>query len=602
MDAVRMEKGMTLEITADRVMSVWNGHVRCVRHCRHACRAALRASAWWRGNHHAFTWCGAAIASGEASVGNIGGERRRAAFVHGAPTLEEKALLSLGRAIRTRIVVTERVVEQTQAFMVFRPVEIVNTFTDTETDHNMPPLSPSSQVFETVSELCCDRSSGSAPEAYDEYSKAFTLFRTGLVEEAASRFARLTQNHPHDAQILRVARIVLRERDRAVAYKARKHSTEPAFANMPEYQRYSRKLVGWRALGEANITETIFDVGVYDTTDQESRNLCLSPARASITCNSEGRLREDLEQHRKAEISDGGTPTEAAGETTSTPPERVENGNSSTLTAEFVDRTGSRWRRSQQVLIRGGRSDLYQVLGEDGVLCIAKCVDVSDESDDVQQGRVDELLCEVGHLSRIQHENVVSYISSAVVPGHILTVMEYVSGGSLHSLVQNFGALPRTSCQRYMRDILKGLAFLHNRGIVHRDLKPANVLMDPDGMCKLADFGAAATLATQRGGAVGTPPYISPEACDGHVQSKSDIWSFGVSMCELLTKEVPFPLEDRPLAQFMFLHVMANEVHDPIVPSMLNAAETDMMLACLRRDQSARPTASDLLDHCYFTA
>jgi serine/threonine protein kinase len=152
-------------------------------------------------------------------------------------------------------------------------------------------------------------------------------------------------------------------------------------------------------------------------------------------------------------------------------------------------------------------------------------------------------------------------------------VLEYASGGSLRSLV---GAepLPIVQVVAWGRQLADALAFLHRRGLVHRDLKPENLLLDDGHNLKLADFGAAIEVTRRRlawlqipGVIEGTPQYVSPEQVTGEMgDARSDVYSWGVVMYELLTGRVPFD--------------------GPDVSSTMAArlTETPAPLACLRPD------------------
>ncbi|MBK6407716.1 MAG: serine/threonine protein kinase [Holophagales bacterium] len=128
----------------------------------------------------------------------------------------------------------------------------------------------------------------------------------------------------------------------------------------------------------------------------------------------------------------------------------------------------------------------------------------------------------------------------------VFLTMEDVEGGSLRDRLAA-GALPLEETLRIAGEILEGLAVLHGLGIVHRDVKPGNVLLAADGSVKLADFGLARhfeadeTRATATDAIVGTVEYLSPEqALGGDLDGRTDLYSFGITLWEMLTGGVPF--------------------------------------------------------------
>jgi serine/threonine protein kinase len=98
---------------------------------------------------------------------------------------------------------------------------------------------------------------------------------------------------------------------------------------------------------------------------------------------------------------------------------------------------------------------------------------------------------EISLLSRLQHPNIVQYYGSETVDDKLYIYLEYVSGGSIHKLLQEYGQLGEQAIRSYTQQILSGLAYLHAKNTVHRDIKGANILVDPSGRVKLADFGMA---------------------------------------------------------------------------------------------------------------
>eukprot|EP01062_Namystynia_karyoxenos_P034280 TRINITY_DN2513_c0_g1_i1.p1 TRINITY_DN2513_c0_g1~~TRINITY_DN2513_c0_g1_i1.p1 ORF type:complete len:2057 (+),score=452.05 TRINITY_DN2513_c0_g1_i1:66-6236(+) len=217
------------------------------------------------------------------------------------------------------------------------------------------------------------------------------------------------------------------------------------------------------------------------------------------------------------------------------------------------------------------------------------------------QQQVEELLREVAMMSRLRHDNVVSYLGSGVCNGHVLIVMEYLSGGSLMSLLEQFGQIPLTSLRRFTKDILHGLTFLHGQEIVHRDLKPHNVLVTIEGLCKLADFGTSqevSRLLGQEDMIAGTPQYMAPEACPGMsgAVAASDIWSFGVMFLQLLTGRLPWPGDLQGGLRFM-VTLARNKDLQPTIPDGLPLDAATLARQTVRRDPAKRPKASALLHH-----
>src|SRR4051794_37463866 len=144
----------------------------------------------------------------------------------------------------------------------------------------------------------------------------------------------------------------------------------------------------------------------------------------------------------------------------------------------------------------------------------------------------------------LTHPNIVGIFDRAEWEGTPYIAMELVDGRTLKELVTERGALPPTVAVNFAEQILQALAYAHRRGLVHRDIKPQNVIVDADGTAKVADFGiarAANSEMTQTGSIVGTVQYLSPEQAQGlPVDRRSDLYSVGVVLYELLTGHVPF--------------------------------------------------------------
>ncbi|EKU94208.1 Serine/threonine-protein kinase PrkC [Alloiococcus otitis] len=146
--------------------------------------------------------------------------------------------------------------------------------------------------------------------------------------------------------------------------------------------------------------------------------------------------------------------------------------------------------------------------------------------------------------TELSHENIVS-IYDVGEGAHPFIVMEYVDGTDLKTYIKDHYPIPNDTIIDIMSQILSGIEYAHSRGIIHRDIKPQNILMDSNGQVKITDFGIALAVSqhsiTQTNSLLGTVHYMSPEqARGGMATQKSDIYSLGIVLYELLTGQVPF--------------------------------------------------------------
>jgi len=168
---------------------------------------------------------------------------------------------------------------------------------------------------------------------------------------------------------------------------------------------------------------------------------------------------------------------------------------------------------------------------------------ISDQPDQLERFRR-----EARAVAQLSHPNVVAVIDAGEDAGHPYIVFEYVDGETLKQRIDRMGKLPVDEAAAYAIEIGRGLAAAHARRLVHRDVKPQNVLIDREGRAKVTDFGIALSLEsdglTKTGRVLGTTDYVSPEQAMGHeVDARSDIYSLGVLLYEMLTGKVPFEAE-----------------------------------------------------------
>jgi eukaryotic-like serine/threonine-protein kinase len=199
---------------------------------------------------------------------------------------------------------------------------------------------------------------------------------------------------------------------------------------------------------------------------------------------------------------------------------------------------------------------------------------------------------EAKSVARLSHQNVVAVYDQGADGPFLYLAMEYVPGRTLKEMLRGHGNFSPAAALDIMTGVLDGLAAAHASGIVHRDVKPENVLVTADGRIKVADFGLARAYAavghTRTGLLIGTVGYVPPEQVTGGATGpRSDVYSAGVMLFELLTGRLPFR-GDSPLS-VAYQHVNS----DIPAPSMLMPgipAEVDhLVLAAASRDAARRP-------------
>lgn len=209
---------------------------------------------------------------------------------------------------------------------------------------------------------------------------------------------------------------------------------------------------------------------------------------------------------------------------------------------------------------------------------------------------------------RVHHQNVVGVYDCCVWRGESFIVQEYVDGVDLSSALQSVGRLAPRVAGLIALELARGLEEIHARGIVHRDLKPANILLGREGEAKIADFGIAlgkqAKALTQVGVAVGTPQYMSMEQLIGDpVDHRSDVFSLGVMLYEMLTGRTPFAEREDGKGPSLVrrietgLYVRPRKRVPQIPRSLARAIETCLRPKVKKRMASASALRRDL-EHC----
>jgi serine/threonine-protein kinase len=198
--------------------------------------------------------------------------------------------------------------------------------------------------------------------------------------------------------------------------------------------------------------------------------------------------------------------------------------------------------RIMRKLGAGGMADVY--LAEDQELGRRVAIKILNGRHANDDQFIERFRREAKNAAALNHPNIVSIYDRGEAEDTYYIAMEYLDGRSLKELIVGRGAAPINVAVEYARQILSALRFAHRHGIVHRDIKPHNVLVDGEGRVKVTDFGiarAGTSQMTETGSIVGTAQYLSPEqARGGEVDPRSDLYSLGVVLYELLTGKTPF--------------------------------------------------------------
>ena len=190
----------------------------------------------------------------------------------------------------------------------------------------------------------------------------------------------------------------------------------------------------------------------------------------------------------------------------------------------------------------GGMANVY--LAEDQELGRRVAIKILDERHASDGQFVERFRREAKNAAGLSHANIVSIYDRGQAEGTYYIAMEYLDGRTLKELLVQYGPPPVRIAIGYVRQILAALSFAHKHGLVHRDIKPHNVIVDGSGHVKVTDFGIArsgTSQMTEAGSIIGTAQYLSPEQARGTpVDQRSDLYSVGVLLYELLTGTVPF--------------------------------------------------------------
>jgi serine/threonine-protein kinase len=258
------------------------------------------------------------------------------------------------------------------------------------------------------------------------------------------------------------------------------------------------------------------------------------------------------------------------------------------------------------------RYEVKEVLGVGGMGMVFKAVDtelgeviaiktLKQELLSEDTRALERFKSEIRLARRISHRNVVRTHDLGEFAGVYFITMEYVEGTTLKELVRRRGRLPVPATLTVAKQLCRALEVAHEQGVIHRDIKPQNMVVEPDGVLKVMDFGIARLAKrqsgmTEQGMVVGTPEYMAPEQLMGQdIDARADIYSAGAVIYECLTGTPPLTAEN----QFTLVAKLLEETPDaPItVNSEVPQALSDLIMRTLSKKPADRPqTALQLHD------
>jgi WD40 repeat protein len=255
--------------------------------------------------------------------------------------------------------------------------------------------------------------------------------------------------------------------------------------------------------------------------------------------------------------------------------------------------------------LKGGKMELLKEIGHGGMGIVYSVFDKSlnrkvalkrmrDELY-LSNKEADKFLNEARMVAQLNHPNIVVVYEIIEQDDMAYILFEYIDGQSLEQMLENSSSgLPYNEVMRIVEQICNGLSYAHNHNVIHRDLKPSNIMLAHDGLVKITDFGIARmakdTILRLTGASTGTLAYMAPEQELGTFDARSDIYSMGVLIYEMLTGELPFRGPNFYLQKEKMIFKPATELV-PELPHEMNA----IINRCLEADREKRYASVDEL-------
>lgn len=261
----------------------------------------------------------------------------------------------------------------------------------------------------------------------------------------------------------------------------------------------------------------------------------------------------------------------------------------------MIQRILARRYELQELIGGGGMADVYKA--QDKLLDRAVAVKILHQQYANDAEFVEKFRREATAAAKLAHPNIVNIYDVGEDGGSQYIVMEYVSGPTLKEVIQQKGCLESIEAVRIAKEIASALESAHRNNLVHCDIKPHNILVMPDGHIKVTDFGIAravsASTMTYSGSVMGSVHYFSPEQAKGTViTTKSDVYSLGVVLYEMLTGQLPFNGETSVSIALKHLQEEPVPIRQlkPSIPPVLEA----IVQKAMSKDPADRPSSTEL--------
>jgi len=211
-----------------------------------------------------------------------------------------------------------------------------------------------------------------------------------------------------------------------------------------------------------------------------------------------------------------------------------------------------------------------------------------------------QIMREISIMRKVKHPNVLCLYEVLATKTKIYLVLEYANGGDLSEKIENV-RINENQARKYFQQLISALDFCHKKGVYHRDLKPENLLLDENGVLKIADFGLSTFVESHRRNIMlqticGTPNYVAPEVVlrKGYYGEKADVWSSGVILFALLARDLPFyDLCKRK----MYRNIIERKYN---YPSWFSIDVKRLLSKILNPDPSARISTAKIMENPWF--